>query len=86
MKIQAIGDRVFIRLEADKTQAGNKIIMVSDYPEERTFGEVVSVGEKVKSVKNGDRVFFHVFDELEGPEENMVVVRENSILGVIQDE
>lgn len=86
MKVQAIGDRVFIRLDADDKETAAGIILVSDYPQERTFGTVESVGEKVKSVKAGDRVFFHIFDDLEGPEENVVVVRENSILGVMNDE
>jgi len=40
----------------------------------------------VHSVKVGDRVFFHIFDDLPGPSEDIVVVRENSILGVIEDE
>lgn len=86
MKVQAIGDRVFIRLDADDKEKAAGIIWVSDYPQERTFGTVESVGEKVKSVKAGDRVFFHIFDDLEGPEEDVVVVRENSILGVMSDE
>ena len=86
MKVQAVGDRLFIRLLQDKQAPESKIIMVSDLGEEKIFGEVISAGEKVRSVKPGDKVFFHVFDELEGPEDNVVVVRESSVLGVLCNE
>ena len=61
-------------------------MLVSDIPEPRTVGVVESVGEQVKGIKPGDRVLFHVFDELETPVKDVVAVRENSILGVLCDD
>jgi hypothetical protein len=40
----------------------------------------------VKSVKVGDKVLFHVWDELPTYDPDVVVVRENSLLGVFEDE
>lgn len=84
--IRAVTDRVFIKLPPESETTDGGIIIPRDGPNERTVGEVVSVGEKVKSVKKGDRVLFHIFDDLPGPEKDIVVVRENSILGVFEDE
>lgn len=84
--IRAVTDRVFIKLPPERETTDGGIIIPHDGPNERTVGEVVSVGEKVKSVKKGDRVLFHIFDDLPGPEKDIVVVRENSILGVFENE
>lgn len=62
------------------------VLLVSDIPEPRTVGVVESVGGQVKGIKPGDRVLFHVFDELETPVKDVVAVRENSILGVLCDD
>lgn len=84
--VKAIGDRVFVRLEKtpEKTQGG--IILTDDFHQSRTVGLVESVGEKVTLVKIGDKVLFHIFDDLPSYDENVVVVRENSILGVFENE
>ncbi len=84
--IRAVTDRVFIRLppETETTEGG--IIVPHDGPNERIVGEVISVGDKVKSVKVGDKVLFHIFDDLPSAEKDVVVVRENSILGVFENE
>lgn len=84
MKMKAIADRIFIRLAPPEETPG--IILPADIEEPRTVGVVESVGEKVSAVKPGDKVLFHVFDELEMPEKNLVVVRESSILGVMNDD
>lgn len=75
-------DRVFIRLEPLKV---NGIVLPEDIRNPRNVGIVESVGELVKSVKVGDKVVFHVFDELETPDPDVVVVREFSLLGIIDD-
>lgn len=84
--IKAISDRVFIRLEAkpDKTTGG--IILTEDFHQAETIGIVESIGEKVKAVSIGDKVLFHIFDDLPSYDKNVVVVRENSILGVFENE
>ena len=38
------------------------------------------------NVKKGDKVLFHRFDELPTHDADLVVVRENSILGVYENE
>ena len=81
--IKAIADRVFVRLEEEKKP--NHLIIDTPFAF-RTVGMVESVGERVTSVKVGDKVLFHIFDELPSPDKDVVVLRENSILGVFTDE
>lgn len=81
--VKAIMDRVFVKLEEPEKVGG--IILTEDVTNPRTIGRVVSVGERVKSVKLGDKVLFHVFDELPTPDKDIVVVREYSILGVFDE-
>lgn len=83
-KLSAIKDRVFIRVEKPKSAAG--LILEDDVQNPPNTGTVESVGELVKSVKVGDKVAFHTFDELETPIEGVVAVREYSLLGVFDDE
>ena len=83
--VKAIMDRVFIRLEKEETTKGG--IFIADTVENpRTIGIVESIGEDVKSVKIGDKVLFHCFDELPTYDPDVVVVRERSLLGVFEDE
>ena len=86
--VKAIMDRVFIKL--DEPEKINGIILTDDVRKPRYIGRVVSVGDSVKSVKVGDHVVFHVFDDVpvNAPteEKDVVAVREYSLLGVIEDE
>ena len=84
--IQALMDRVFVRLPPLQEKSDGGIIFCDEIYKSRTIGEVVSVGENVSSVKVGDKILFHVFDELPTFEKDVVVVRESSILGVFENE
>ena len=84
--IQAIMDRVFVRLPEEKVTTDGGIFLCDGFVNQRTTGEVVSVGKDVKAVKVGDQVLFHVFDDLEMPEKDVVALRESSILGVFENE
>lgn len=44
-------------------------------------GVVQSIGDKVSLVEIGDHVVFHRFDELPLPQDDLVVIREKSLLG-----
>lgn len=84
--VKAITDRVFIRLDSKPTATEGGIFFTDDYRPERTIGIVESIGPEVKGIKIGDKVLFHIFDELPTYDPNVVVVRQNSILGVFEDE
>jgi len=86
-KLQTIMDRVLIRLEDTEINNKSKIIMTDDAKSKvkKNVGIVESIGEQVRSVKIGDRVFFHTFSELPSLEEGMVVVRERSLLGILDN-
>lgn len=84
-KLQTIMDRVLIRLDETKHHTAGGIMLTDAAETKRNIGTVENIGADVRSVKVGDRVLFHTFDELPALEENMVVVRERSLLGVFTD-
>ena len=83
--ITPVLDRIFVQLEADNKALGG-IILPDDFRHSRNVGVVQSVGPQVTSVVVGDKVLVHVFDELPTPDPDVVVVRENSVLGVFENE
>ena len=84
--IKAVSDRVFIRLDTAKDKTSGGVILPEDAAKPRTEGVVESIGPKVSSVKKGDRVLFHIFDELPSYDKDVVVVRESSVLGVFEND
>lgn len=84
-KLQAIMDRVIIRLDEVATQTEGGVLLTDEVKKPQTIGTVESIGKDVKSIKRGDKVFFHIFDELPTPEAGVVIVREKSLLGIIQE-
>ena len=76
--LKAISDRIIVKL--DKNNKGS--ILFNNENEYSNRGVVQSVGELVRGVKVGDKVIFHIFDELPLPEEGMAVIRQKSLLGI----
>ena len=81
--MKAIMDRILIELRESEAQK-NGIFLPETFLNVKNVGRVLSVGKDVKSVKVGDTVLFHAFDELPTINENIVAVRENSILAVME--
>ena len=75
--LKAVMDRIIIRNEKEKS-----LLVFSGEQNVRNSGIVLDVGPFVKIVKPGDHVLFHRFDELPLPKDNMVVIREKSLLGI----
>lgn len=76
---QALSDRLFIRLEQPDTS-----LILTNNINHRNIGTIVSVGPLVKSVKTGDKVLFHIFDDLPTYDPDVVVIREKSLLGIFK--
>ena len=76
---KAITDRIIVCLN-DCPQT-SFITLSESTP--RNTGTVVDVGPAVHGVQKGDEIIFHAFDELPLPRENLAVVREKSVLGII---
>ena len=75
---KAIADRIIVKL-----QDGNEgKVLYEVEPKYTNAGIVQSVGDRVRGVKPGDRVIFHLFDELPLPEEGFAVIRQKSLLGI----
>ena len=82
--MKAILDRVLIKLD-EKTKKEGGVLLPDDFEKARTVGKVLSIGPEVKSVDVGQRVIFHAFDELPTIEPEVVAVRENSLLAILED-
>ena len=84
--VRAVMDRVFIRLDTKETATKGGIILTDTHENKRNIGVIEGIGPDVKSVKVGEKVLFQIFDELPTYDPDVVVVRENSILGVFDGE
>lgn len=80
MMFKAINDRILVKLDESKEPL---IIEYYDDISRQNKGIVVSIGNKVKTVNIGDHIIFHLFDEIELSEKNLVVIREKSVLAKI---
>ena len=96
MKIRPLQDRVVIRrMEEERTSSGG-IVLPDSATEKPVQGEVIAVGNgKVLSngesrpldVQVGDKVLFGKYsgNEVKLGEETLLVMREEDIMGVIED-
>jgi chaperonin GroES len=95
MKIRPLHDRVVVRrLESETTTAGG--IVIPDSAKEKPIqGEVVAVGNgkildngevRALDVKVGDKVLFGKYSgtEVKVGDEEMLVMREEDIMGVVE--
>jgi co-chaperonin GroES (HSP10) len=79
----AIADRIIVQLDsADES----KILLPESLNTQTNKGVVLSVGPLVSTVREGDHIVFHPFDELKLPEQNLVAVREKSVLAIYKNE
>ena len=81
--LKAVADRIIVKLDA-ATQSS--LIIADSAVDVRNCGVVQSVGDKVRTIKKGNHIVFHLFDELPLPEDGLVVIREKSVLGIYTDE
>ncbi len=75
--LKAIADRIIVRLDEPEPSA---VIMTESVLAKRNKGIVESVGPLVSRVNVGDHIVFHLFDELDLPQKDCVVIRESSVL------
>lgn len=78
----AIKDRIIVKLFDDN----NSLIIQPNRLQPKNQGVVLSVGSEVNSVVPGDKIIFHPYDEIALPRENLVVIREKSLLALITND
>ena len=94
MNIKPLFDRVVIRpKEEEKDKTG--ILILEKSKEAPQYGEVVAVGDGISvdylpvemKLKVGDIVFFNRFagNEIKIEDENLIVIRQIDIVGVVKD-
>ena len=96
IKLQPLGDRVVVkREESEETTAGG-IVLPDSAQDKPSRGKVISVGDgrllddgsrSALQVKTGDRVIFSSYagDTVKVNEEELMLMREDDILAVIED-
>lgn len=82
-----VSDRIFVKLQQNQNIHQTPLILLDDKlnKSKANIGTVEAVGDLVKSVKVGDQIMFHPFDELETPLPDLVVIREKSLLGLVSN-
>jgi chaperonin GroES len=85
-RLQAIADKVVIRL-MKKVKTVGGIIVPDTVVEKITYGTVVSVGDEVKRVKEGDVVKFFDYAGVgvEHEDRKYIIVRETDIYAILVD-
>lgn len=78
--MKAIMDRIFIKPDEKKQGA-----IIIEQEEKTKTGIVLSVGEDVKSVKEGDHVIFYDWADLPALD-GVLAVRESYLLGLIEND
>ena len=58
MKLQPIGDRLIIEIVEIEETTASGLVLPDSAKEPSTTGTVAAVGEKVESIKTGDKVIF----------------------------
>jgi chaperonin GroES len=96
MKIRPLHDRVIIRRMEEERKSAGGIVIPDSAAEKPVRGEVVAVGKgkilengevRTLAVKPGDRVLFGKYSgtEIKVEGEDLLVMREEDIVGVIED-
>ena len=80
--LKAIADRLIVK--PDKTLP-SVLVGVETEKKFTNQGVVQSVGDKVTMASVGEHIIFHRFDELPLPQNDLVVIREKSLLGKISE-
>ncbi len=81
--MKAVMDRVFLKFDQKENVKGS-ILLPKSVTDVQNIGVVVAIGPEVHSVKVGDRILFHPFDDLPTLEKGMGVIREKSILAILE--
>lgn len=78
--LKAVADRIIVK----KIEKSTGKILIENEQKYVNEGIVQSVGERVRGVKKGDKIVFHRFDELTLEDEGLVVIRQKSLLGILE--
>jgi len=83
--MKALRDTVFIQLDDESNQTASGLYLVKTWDSIPPTGTVTAVGPDVKDVKVGDHVIFMQYASIDTDEADIRVVKEEHVLGVIND-
>ena len=87
MKLQPIGDRVLLKVEAAETKTAGGLIIPDTAQEKTQVGKVIAVGDDKDAikVKNGDRVMYDKYAgttvKIDG--DDHLIVKMSDIIAVV---
>lgn len=95
MKVRPLHDRILVRRVAEEEKTKGGIIIPDSAKEKPAEGEVIAVGGgkpndkggvRALEVKKGDRILFGKYsgNEIKDGKDELVVLREEDIMGVIE--
>ena len=95
MKIRPLNDRVIVKREEEEQTSSGGIVIPDSATEKPSRGKVLAVGDgrrgddgklQPMAVKVGDRILFGKYSgsEIKVDEEELLVMREDDIVGVIE--
>lgn len=83
--MKALRDTVFIQVDDESNQTASGIYIVKKWDSLPPTGTVTAVGPDVKDVKVGNHVIFMQYASIDTDNANIRVVKEEHILGVIDE-
>lgn len=83
--MKALRDTVFIQVDDESNQTASGIYIVKKWDNLPPTGTVTAVGPDVKDVTVGDHVIFMQYASIDTDDANIRVVKEEHVLGVIDD-
>lgn len=83
--MRAFRDMVFIQVDEETGQTASGIYTVKTWDNLPPTGRVTAVGPDVRDVKVGDHVIFMQYASVDTDDANIRVVKEEHVLGVIDD-
>jgi chaperonin GroES len=93
VEIRPLHDRVVVKREAEERKSPGGIVIPDTASEKPTFGKVIAVGQgkvlengqvRALDVKVGDRILFGKYSGTEVNNEELVVMREEDVMAVVE--
>ena len=89
MPLRVLNNKVLVKRDEVKKYEGSIVlpdIVVGAYEKVSPKGTVLSIGDKVRQVNVGDRIYFEQFGGAYlNKEENLLVLTEDEIIGFVDD-
>lgn len=86
--VKALGDKIVVQLMKKNVTKGGIVVPENAMTEPQAYGKVLSVGENINTVKEGDTLTFHYAAGMDMVFDMLIykVLKYEEVYGIIQDE